>query len=83
MKNVGFLETSPGNFSSTRLMFIIGLVWSIFFTSYGALVLKWTPGECIAVFTATSGVFIALKLGQKPMENKVTEPKIETNGNPV
>jgi hypothetical protein len=79
MNNTGFLETQPGNFSSTRLMFVVGLSWSILFTTYGAIALKWTPGEIIAVFSAISAVFVALKLGQKPMENK-TEPKtkIET-----
>jgi len=65
-----YLQSAAGNNSSTRLMFVIGLCWSILFTTAGAFMLKWTPGECIAVFTATSAVFVALKLGQKPMENK-------------
>jgi hypothetical protein len=64
----GFLQSDNGNFSSARLMFIIGLSWTILFTTYGALALKWTPGEIIAVFTALSAVWVALKLGQKPME---------------
>lgn len=65
-----FLQSDAGNYSSARLMFVIGLFWSIAFTTVGAFMLKWTPGECIAVFTSTSAVFVALKLGQKPMENK-------------
>jgi hypothetical protein len=72
----GFLQSAQGNNSSARLMFVIGLVWTMALSTIGALALKWTPGELIAVFTATSGVFVALKLGQKPLENK--EPK---NGN--
>jgi hypothetical protein len=72
----GFLQSDNGNFSSARLMFVIGLSWSILFTTAGAFMLKWTPGEVIAVFTAISAVFVALKLGQKPMENGVT-PKPE------
>jgi hypothetical protein len=75
----GFFETSPGNFSSSRLMFVIGLFWSMAISSVGIFMLDWKPGELIAVFTATSGVFIALKLGQKPMEKK--EPAINNNNN--
>jgi len=63
-----FLQAPNGDFSSARLMFVIGLCWTILFTTYGALALKWTPGEIIAVFTALSAVWVALKLGQKPME---------------
>ena len=64
-----FLQSDNGNFSSARLMFVIGLSWAMLFTTFGALALKWTPGEIIAVFSAVSAVFVALKLGQKPMEN--------------
>ena len=71
-----FLQSASGNNSSARLMFVIGLAWTMVLSTLGAFMLKWTPGEIIAVFTATSGVFVALKLGQKPMEDK--EPK---NGN--
>lgn len=65
-----FLQSDNGNYSSARLMFVIGLCWSILFTTSGAFMLHWTPGEIIAVFTAISAVFVALKLGQKPMEGK-------------
>jgi hypothetical protein len=64
----GFLNAPNGDFSSARLMFVVGLSWTIAFTTYGALALAWTPGEIIAVFTALSAVWVALKLGQKPME---------------
>jgi len=70
-----FLQSDNGNFSSARLMFVIGLAWTMCMTTLGAFMLNWTPGEIIAVFTATSGVFVALKLGQKPMENNVVKPK--------
>jgi len=71
----GFLQSDNGANSSARLMFIIGLSWSILFTTFGAVYLKWTPGEIIAVFSAISAVFVALKLGQKPMEGeKKDEP---------
>jgi hypothetical protein len=70
MKSNSFLQAPNGDFSSARLMFVIGLAWSMSFTTYGALALGWTPGEIIAVFSAISAVFVALKLGQKPMEGK-------------
>jgi len=74
----GFLQADNGNFSSARLMFVIGLFYDMVFTALGAFVLKWTPGEIIAVFSAISGVFVALKLGQKPMENaKENEAKVQ------
>ena len=78
MKANTFLQAPNGDFSSARLMFVIGLSWSIVFTTAGAFALKWTPGEIIAVFTALSAVFVALKLGQKPMENApIEKPNVE------
>ncbi len=71
-----FLQSDSGNYSSARLMFVIGLVWTMTISTIGMIALKWTAGELIAVFTATSGVFVALKLGQKPME-KTEELKTE------
>ncbi len=67
-----YLQSAQGNYSSARLMFVIGLVWSMAYTTIGTFLLNWTVGESIALFTATSGVFIALKLGQKPMEKGET-----------
>ena len=77
----GFLQESQGNNSSTRVMFVIGLVWAMVFTTVSTFMLKWTPGEVIAVFASLSGVFVGLKLGQKPMEKKVEQIKKEDNGN--
>jgi hypothetical protein len=73
-----FLQSSPGNFSSTRLMFVIGLLWAMTITTIGAFMLKWSPGEIIAVYSALSGISVGLKLGQKPMEGKT--PKQVQNG---
>lgn len=70
MGKVGFLQSSNGGNSSARLMFVIGLLYSMAMTAIGLLSLKWSPGEGIAFFSAVSGVFVALKLGQKPMESK-------------
>lgn len=72
--NTGMFESSPGNTSSARVMFVIGLVYAMVISAVGLLLLKWTSGEFIAVFAATSGVFIGLKLGQKPMEK--TPPNV-------
>lgn len=62
-----YLEEPRGK-SITRLMFAIGVSWSMVVTTMLTLVMDWSAGEFIAVFTATSGIFIGLKLGQKPME---------------
>ena len=64
----GVFESSPGNISSARVMFVIGVIWSMVMTSLGIFLMSWGSGESIAFFAATSGVFIGLKLGQKPME---------------
>jgi hypothetical protein len=70
-----YLQSASGNNSSTRLMFVFGLLWSMAFTTIGAFSLNWGSGECIAVFTATSSVFVALKLVQKPMEKREVKPE--------
>jgi hypothetical protein len=69
----GFLQSSPGRFSSARLMFVIGMGWSMLMTTMGLVSLGWKVGEACAFFGATTGVFVALKLGQKPMETKQKE----------
>ena len=73
-----FLQSSPGHFSSARLMFVVGLLWSMIMTTIGVITLKWEVGSACAFFGSTSGTFIALKLGQKTME----KPKIEEGGTP-
>ena len=67
---IGFLETSPGNKSVTRLMFFVGLVWAIVFTSVFSFITELGVGEIVALFGGLSGPFFALKLIQKPMEGK-------------
>jgi len=74
--NIGIFQESNGSFSATRVIFFVGMIWAMLFTSlmyfFGYDV---SPTQVIAVFTALSGVFIALKLGQKPMEKQTNEPK--------
>lgn len=56
-----------GQSSSTRLVFFVGALWTMSITTY--LTFKGNEiGELIAFFSALMGVFIGLKLGQKPME---------------
>lgn len=65
-----FLQSDNGNFSSARLMFVTGLAYDMVITALGLFTLGWTMGEGLAFFTGISGVFIGLKLGQKPMEER-------------
>jgi len=68
MDSVGIFESTPGNTSSARVMFVIGLTWAIVMTTVGLIWLHWGCGEAVAFFSATSGVFVTLKLGQKVIE---------------
>lgn len=78
-----YLKDDFGNSSSTRLMFVIGLSWSMVVSTVFTWFFKWSAAEFVLVFTTTNGTFIALKLGQKSMEPKNTTPlktdKNETN----
>lgn len=66
---MGFLKEASGGYSSARLIFIIGSAWSMAMTSYLAVQGTDVP-TLIAFFTAVEAVWVALKLGQKPMENQ-------------
>jgi len=62
-----FLTGNDGGFSSTRLIFVIGSAWNMALCTY----LVFTgieAGALVATFSALQGVFVGLKLGQKPME---------------
>lgn len=65
----GILREEDGSLSSTRLVFVIGSVWNMGLCTY--LVLNGIEaGALVATFSALQGVFVGLKLGQKPMEGK-------------
>ena len=68
----GFLSTPDGGRSSTRLIFVIGSAWTMGITTYLAIQGVDVP-VLIAFFSAIEGVWVGLKLGQKPMENKKTQ----------
>lgn len=72
---MSYLTEENGHKSSNRLMFVIGLIWAMAFTTIMAISQKWEAGAIIAVFTSLSGVFVGLKLGQKPMESKNKPPE--------
>jgi hypothetical protein len=64
-----FFKEKNGQSSSTRMIFFIGIIYVMFFTAFYTFSgIKPATGEVIALFTAMTGVFIGLKLGQKPME---------------
>ena len=65
-----FLYGSDGKQSSTRFIFVFGMLWSMALTTILAFSANLEVGGIIALFTGTSGVFVGLKLGQKPMEGK-------------
>jgi hypothetical protein len=62
-----FFKEKNGQSSSTRLIFFIGSFWTMGITTYLAISGE-TTGSLIAFFSAVMGVFVGLKLGQKPME---------------
>lgn len=68
-KKLGFLKEEGGNFSSTRLVFAIGSVWNMALCTY-LVIGGIEAGALVATFSALQGVFVGLKLGQKPMESK-------------
>lgn len=68
--NMEFFKEENGRDSSARLIFIIGMIWSMLFTTILTFVAQLEVTSIIALFSANSGVFIALKLGQKSMETK-------------
>ena len=67
---MSYSKEDNGKGSSTRLMFITGMIWAMVTSTLFVFVMDWTAGEFIAVFGSQAGVFIGLKLGQKPMEGK-------------
>lgn len=70
---MSYFKESNGQNSSVRLIFVIGMIWSMLISTVVLFATKCTALEFVTVFTATSGVFIALKLGQKPMEVKTKD----------
>ena len=69
---MSFLREATGGFSSARLIFIIGSIWTMGITTYLAMQDIEIP-VLIAFFSAVEGVWVGLKLGQKPMEQKIKE----------
>jgi len=73
---IGFLQDPTGDYSVMRLIFAIGMFWAMGLTT-GMAVTGTTVPLLIALFSALSGVFVGLKLGQTQMEK--TKQPLETN----
>ena len=67
---MGFLTEANGRDSSARLIFVIGSIWTMMLVTYFAIFTDTTPTTLIIVFSSTEAVWVGLKLGQKPMEQK-------------
>jgi hypothetical protein len=67
---MSYLKEENGQSSSMRIMFVIGLAWSMLVSTALTYSMQWTAGEFIAVFTATSGIFTGAKIAQKSLETK-------------
>jgi len=64
-----FFKENNGQSSSTRLIVFVGIIYAMIFTAlYTFVGIKPGTGEVIALFTAMTGIFIAMKVGQKSME---------------
>jgi hypothetical protein len=77
---IGYTETSHGNKSATRLIFLIGSLWNMLMTTY-LVYIRIEPAMCLAFFSGIEAVLIGLKLGQKPMENKINNKDKKQNIN--
>ena len=66
----GFFQEDNGNYSITRLVFLMLIIYAICQTSLGLFLLDWPAGEGIAFFGAVSAVATGGKLLQKTVEQK-------------
>jgi len=69
MKN-GIFQEDNGNFSMTRVVFLVLIIYAILQTSLGFFLLDWAVGEGVAFFGTVTGVATGGKLLQKTMEEK-------------
>jgi hypothetical protein len=66
-EKIGLLNENNGQKSMTRVVFLLGSIWAMALTTFLAIT-GTEPGILIAVFGSLQGTYVALKLGQKPME---------------
>jgi uncharacterized membrane protein len=65
---IGFFEEDVNVFSVTRLIFAVGILWSIVFTTAYSFKEGVTASDLALIFGSFSGVFSALKIGNKIFE---------------
>jgi len=68
---MGFLTEPTGSDSAARLIFVIGSIWTMMLCTYFAIFTDITPTALVIMFSAMETVWVGLKLGQKPMEQKL------------
>lgn len=67
---MGFLTEPSGTNSAARLIFVIGSIWTMLLCTYFAVFTDITSTALVIMFSAMETVWVGLKLGQKPMEQK-------------
>jgi amino acid permease len=79
----GFFQEAPNDNSITRLVFFIGCIWAMILTTYFVCTHPTIAvGEIVALVSGNIAPFLAMKLIQKPMENKGDDfLKDKDNGN--
>jgi len=70
VNEIGFFQDAPGSNSIMRLMFAAGLGWSMLMTTGLAIFTNAATWELVSFFSATSGVFIGLKIAQNYQERE-------------
>lgn len=65
---VGFLEENKGEYSVSRLMFTIGVSWSMIMSTLYFFMKSPSAAEMTQFVVGTVGAFIALKVGNRAFE---------------
>ena len=69
----GFFEEAPGCYSATRLVFIVGALWSMTLVSYMALAGGTDAVTLAAMFAALMTPLGAVKVIQRAQESPTTQ----------
>ena len=69
-QHIGFFQEAPNDNSITRLVFFIGCIWAMSISTVFIFTHTVSVGEVVALISGNIAPFLAMKLIQKPMENK-------------